>query len=330
MPPRFSRRPANAAVPLPLATPSHHVRRNELRPEVPNPLSPEAPLRWRDHFILSENVLHVYGLLPEHEGLRVAQISDVHVGQATSDIRIRRAVAEVNARRPDLIFLTGDYVTHSPKPLPRVLELLSGFTGPVYAVLGNHDHEVDAAWLRRGFERLGYTVLQNEHRVVDVRGAPATILGVDDGRTGRDDVAATFRGAPDSGTRLVLAHTPPTVDKLPAHAHLVQFSGHTHGGQFVVPRLTEALFRRAGQPYISGHYHVRGNQLYVNRGLGFGFGGPYLRRGSEPEVAFFTLHKAHSPLHLVESAHPHAAEHHAPHSARHAQGRKRRLRRTGS
>ncbi|HVG60386.1 MAG TPA: metallophosphoesterase [Hyalangium sp.] len=257
-----------------------------------DPLRPELRLRWRDHFTLNEYELHVPGLNPVHEGLRVAQLSDIHVGQATSDIRIRRAVMAVNASAPDMVFLTGDYVTHSPKPLPRVREVLAGLNGPVYVVLGNHDHWVNAPYLREGFERLGYTVLQNEHRVVNVRGAPATVLGVDDGRTGRDDVKATFRGAPTSGTRLVLAHTPPTVEKLPEYAGLVQFSGHTHGGQFVVRGLTEAIFRRAGQPYIRGHYTVRGNQLYVNQGLGFGFGGPYLRRGTEPEVAFFTLRAA--------------------------------------
>lgn len=257
-----------------------------------DPLRSELRLRWRDHFALNEYELHVPGLNPSHDGLRVAQLSDIHVGQATSDIRIRRAVMAVNASAPDLVFLTGDYVTHSPKPLPRVREVLSGLQGPVFVVLGNHDHWVNASYLRDGFERLGYTVLQNEHRVVHVRGAQATILGVDDGRTGQDDVAATFHGAPTSGTRLVLAHTPPTVEKLPPYAGLVQFSGHTHGGQFVVRGLTEALFRRAGQPYIRGHYTVRGNQLYVNQGLGFGFGGPYLRRGTEPEVAFFTLRAA--------------------------------------
>ncbi|WP_426744484.1 metallophosphoesterase [Myxococcus faecalis] len=254
-----------------------------------DPLRPERRLRWRDHFSLTENLLHLPHLTGHHDGLRVAQLSDVHVGQATSDVRIRRAVEAVNAEAPDLVFLTGDYVTHSPKPLPRVRDVLSGLKGQVFVVLGNHDHQVNAPYLRESFERLGYTVLQNEHRVVHVKGAPVTVLGVDDGRTGRDDVDATFRGAPESGTRLVLAHTPPTVDKLPAHAGLVQFSGHTHGGQFIVQGLTEAIFRRAGQPYIRGHYHVNGNQLYVNRGLGFGFGGPYLRRGSEPEVAFFTL-----------------------------------------
>ncbi|HEX8434479.1 metallophosphoesterase [Archangium sp.] len=272
----------------------NQMKRNELRAHAPDPLRPDARLRLRDHFTLSENVLHVPGLHREHDGLRIAHLSDIHVGQATSAVRIRRAVAEVNARNPDFIFLTGDYVTHSPKPLPRVIEQLAGFSSPVFVVLGNHDHWVDAHYLRAGFERLGYTVLQNEHRVVHVRGAPATILGIDDGRTGRDDVEATFRGAPESGTRLVLTHAPPTIDKLPPDGNLVQFSGHTHGGQFVVRGLTEAIFRRAGQPYIQGHYHVRGNQLYVNMGLGFGFGGPYLRRGTYPEVAFFTLRHAES------------------------------------
>ncbi|XXF77666.1 metallophosphoesterase [Myxococcaceae bacterium GXIMD 01537] len=289
---RFSRRSAARAAASrseEVRSSAHRARNTLVARSGADPLRPDLRLRWRDHFSLSENVLHVPGLHDAHDGLRVAQLSDVHVGQATSSLRIRRAVEAVNAAAPDLVFLTGDYVTHSPKPLPRVLELLAGLSGNVFAVLGNHDHWVDAPYLRRGFERLGYTVLQNEHRVVHVRGAPACVLGIDDGVSRQDDVSATFRGAPESGTRLVLAHTPPTVEKLPAHGGLVQFSGHTHGGQFIVRGITEALFRRAGQPYISGHYTVNGNQLYVNRGLGFGFGGPYLRRGSEPEVAFFTL-----------------------------------------
>ena len=295
---RLSRRFATRNSASPAYSPaSHHglaLARNEVvARHGENPLrSEEQRLRWRDHFALNEYVIHIPGLHSNHDGLRVAQLSDIHVGQATSDLRIRRAVAAVNASAPDVVLLTGDYVTHSPKPLPRVREVLAGLEGPVFVVLGNHDHWVNAPYIREGFERLGYTVLQNEHRVVQLRGAPATVLGVDDGRTGRDDVEATFRGAPTSGTRLVLAHTPPTVEKLPPYAGLVQFSGHTHGGQFMVRGLTEKLFRRAGQPYIRGHYTVRGNQLYVNQGLGFGFGGPYLRRGTEPEVAFFTLRSA--------------------------------------
>ncbi|MCE9671032.1 metallophosphoesterase [Myxococcus stipitatus] len=290
---RLARRRSSSSSSSPSGLETGSSGRNELVAwSGEDPLRPPRRLRWRDHFALTENVLQLPHLPDCHDGLRVAQLSDVHVGQATSELRIRRAVEAVNAERPDLVFLTGDYVTHSPKPLPRVRDLLSGLDGRVFVVLGNHDHWVDAPYLRECFEQLGYTVLQNEHRVVHVNGGPVTVLGVDDGLTGRDDVEATFRGAPEAGTRLVLAHTPPTVEKLPAHAGLVQFSGHTHGGQFIVRGLTEALFRRAGQPYIRGHYQVNGNQLYVNRGLGFGFGGPYLRRGSEPEVAFFTLRQA--------------------------------------
>ncbi|MBZ4336022.1 metallophosphoesterase [Corallococcus sp. AS-1-12] len=283
------RHAAGAASTLAISEAVEPHGRNELQARGPDPFRPDRRLRWRDHFVLTEHLLQLDAIHPEHDGLRIAQLSDVHVGQATSDVRIRRAVAAVNEAAPDLVFLTGDYVTHSPKPLPRVRQLLQGLNGPVFVVLGNHDHWVDAPYLRAGFEDLGYTVLQNEHRVVHVRGAPVTVLGIDDGLTGMEDVEATFRGAPTSGTRLVLAHTPPTAEKLPAHAGLVQFSGHTHGGQFIVRGLTEALFRRAGQPYIRGHYRVNGNHLYVNQGLGFGFGGPYLRRGSTPEVAFFTL-----------------------------------------
>ena len=65
---------------------------------------------------------------------------------------------------------------------------------------------------------------------------------------------------------------------------VVREIARAHGGQFVVRGLTEAIFKRAGQPYIRGHYAVRGNQVYVNRGLGFGFGGPYLRRGAGRRV----------------------------------------------
>lgn len=279
---------AHRHVPSPHRNAYARGRLNEVVP-FPGDLFDAPALRWRDRFSVTDTTLCVPGLSPQHDGLRVAQLSDVHVGQATSALRIRRAVEAVNRARPDLVFLTGDYVTHSPRPLPRVAGLLEGLRAPTFVVLGNHDHEVDAPYLRDTFERLGYTVLQNAHALVRVRGALACVLGVDDQHSGHADVDATFDGAPSSGTRLVLAHTPPTIEHLPAHENLVQFSGHTHGGQFVVRGLTERIFRRYGQPYIRGHYTVRGNQLYVNRGLGFGFGGAYLRRGSEPELAFFTL-----------------------------------------
>jgi predicted MPP superfamily phosphohydrolase len=174
-------------------------------------------------------------------------------------------------------------------PIPRIPSLLRGIRAPVFAVLGNHDHWVAPRKVAAALDSCGYRVLQNEHQVFKLRGAPLTVVGIDDGLTRRDDVEAAFDGAPSAGTRLVLAHTPPTIEKLPADQGLLQFSGHTHGGQFNVPGITRTIFKLAGQPYVRGLYRVRGNYLYVNRGLGFGHGGPLLRLGSHPEVAFFTL-----------------------------------------
>ena len=251
-----------------------------------------ATTRGRDHFEQTQTDLWLPGIDDAHDGLRIGQLSDVHVGLSTPESRIRAAVERLNEAKPDLVFLTGDYVTHSERPVPQVPLALGGICAPVFVVLGNHDHWVNAPALREGFERLGYTVLQNAHTVTRARGRSLTVLGVDDGRSGHDDVAQTFRGARPDGTRLVLTHAPPTADKLPPDGNLACFSGHTHGGQVAVPKVTEAVMRRAGQPYVAGLYRTSGNNLlYVNRGLGFGRGGFAFRVRSDPELSWFTLRK---------------------------------------
>jgi uncharacterized protein len=252
-------------------------------------------VRPSNRFEITETALFVPHFDPAHEGVRIAQLSDFHVGPGTPGGRIAAAIREVNARRPDVVLLTGDYLTYTRWPLRRLAGALAGLTPPTFAVLGNHDHQVDAGAVRRVLASLGYAVLVNARAEVEVRGAPITLFGVDDGHSGHDDVEATFSGAPEWGTRLVMTHSPPTSEKLPPHRGLVCFSGHTHGGQIVLPKITDALCRRVGQPYIRGLYQVRGNQLYVNRGLGFGLGGTLPRIGASPEVAFFTLKISPAP-----------------------------------
>lgn len=237
-------------------------------------------------FDVTDTSISLRGIDPAHHGLRIAQISDVHIGPGTPPGRITEAVRLVNAARPDVVFLTGDYVTSSREPIRR-MPLLAGLEAPVFAVLGNHDHWVDARGVRRAIEALGYTVLQNAHTRVTLRGRSLAIVGVDDDVSGHADVPLAFDGAPSGGTRLVIAHAPPTADRLPARADLLCFSGHTHGGQFNVPIATRFFFKLAGQPYVKGLYQVRGNQLYVNGGLGFGG-----RFRAPPEVSFFSLRAA--------------------------------------
>ena len=256
------------------------------------PLAAEAAKQSENEaYEVSQTELHLAGIPEEHDGLKVAQISDIHVGRNTPDGRIISAVRRINELEPDLVFLTGDYVTRKSDPLERVPIVLKGLLAPTFVVMGNHDHWADLKFLKTGFEKLGYAVLANQHSIVNVRGKNLAVLGIDDAVTKHDDVSDTFKNAPQDGTRLVLAHSPPTIDKLPGNGNLACFSGHTHGGQFVVPGVTESVFRRAGQPYVRGLYQVNGNQLYVNRGLGFGKGGPLMRVNSDPEVSVFTLRR---------------------------------------
>lgn len=246
----------------------------------------EARLR-QVGFELSQVQIGLRDLDPAHDGMRVVQLSDIHVGGFTPDELVLAAVDTLNALRPELVVLTGDFVTTRRDPVDRVPELLRAIRAPTAAVLGNHDHWTYPARLRKGLEGCGIAVLQNAHTEIRLRGAPVRIIGIDDGRTRNDDVAASFRGVPAGGTRLVLTHTPSTARRLPPDKGLLCLSGHTHGGLFVVPGVTSALLRLVGEPYVRGQYNVGGNLLYVNRGLGTGR--PIPRVGCRPEVTVFTL-----------------------------------------
>lgn len=255
--------------------------------------------RRRSHFEETHTALTLKGLHRRHHGLRVAQLSDIHIGLSTPPSRIRAAIAAINAAQVDLVALTGDYVTNSLRPVGQISGLLSGLQAPVFAVLGNHDHWVDANGVTDHLTRAGCQVLRNTHGVIELKGAPFHVIGVDDERSGHDDVGAAFARVPKHGSRLVLTHTPPTVRKLPVGAGLLCLTGHTHGGQIKLPKLTRHLMHRMGQPYERGLHHVNGNHVYVNRGLGYGIGGAALRFGSRPEVSYFTLyattHQTSSP-----------------------------------
>ncbi len=226
-----------------------------------------------------------------HDGLRVVQLSDLHIGNDVPDGRIISAVREVNALKPDVVVLTGDFVTTRRDPVDRVQQLLEPLEAPSFAVLGNHDHWSHPKELRRALEKNGTAVLQNENSSIRLRAAELRIIGIDDSTTRHHDVSTAFQGA-TGGSRLVLTHTPACAAQLPVDAGLLCLSGHTHGGQWEIPGVTHGILQRFGQPWYRGQYAVRGNQLYVNRGLGFGKGTRLPRINSDPEVTVITLRKA--------------------------------------
>lgn len=258
---------------------------------------------WRAAFEQTHHEVKVKGLSGAHDGLRIAQLSDLHVGWSTPPERIRAAVRAVNAAHVDLVVLTGDYVTNHAAAVALLAEQLKGLEPPAFAVLGNHDHWTHAHGVTAQLERAGCTVLRNAHTRVSVRGARLSIIGIDDERSGHDDVGAAFKGV-GHGSRLVLTHTPPTAEKLPAGGGLLCLTGHTHGGQIHVPGVTRRVLARLGQPYVRGMYAVNGNHLYVNRGLGYGVGGAALRVDSRPEISFFTLRAAQRPASQTSQSSP--------------------------
>jgi predicted MPP superfamily phosphohydrolase len=230
------------------------------------------------------------GLDPAHDGLRVAQLSDVHVGPRTAQETIRRAVAQANAFHPDLVVLTGDYLSRSPADVEGVRTLLAGLAAPTLAVLGNHDVSVNPGGTAEALRANGYEVLDNAWTRLRVRGAPLHVVGVGDSVTHHDDVAASVRGLPPGVTPLVLAHGPRTADRLRGlERPLLCLSGHTHGGQINLPIVTPLFLATLREPYARGRFQLGQVQLYVNRGIGMS--GIRVRINAPAEVTLATLRR---------------------------------------
>lgn len=253
------------------------------------PLVPKPALAaGRPDVPVEEQTFEALGLNPAHDGLRIAQISDIHVGPKTGLEMVRAAIDAVNAQNPDLVVLTGDYLCHDKKGVGLMREQLGGLKAPTVAILGNHDHWVDAAGAKDALVRHGYAVLQNQHESVTLKGEPFTIVGIDDLWTGNADPERAFRGAPFE-SRVVLAHVPRTAKQLAKMKQpMVVLSGHTHGGQVNIPAVTNGLMRLlTREPYNRGRFRIGDVQLYVNRGIGMS--GIPVRLNAPPEVTVVTL-----------------------------------------
>lgn len=236
-----------------------------------------------------ERTEHVVAIpyLPETlRGLRVVQLTDLHRSRLTPDRLLRHAVALANAARPDLILITGDFVTEDPAdilPCAQIVSALHARLG-VYAILGNHDYTADAPAMERALTHVGIHVLMNQSVRLE---HGLWIVGLEDDRHGKPSVARAFSGISPDEPALVLIHNPGYAENVASRACIV-FSGHTHGGQVRLPLLTAREVRRIGaKHYREGWYTLDRARLYVNRGLGR-VGLP-IRFLCRPEIAIFTL-----------------------------------------
>lgn len=240
--------------------------------------------------LIVEHEVVIAGLDPRHEGVRIAHLSDLHVGRATGKQRICQAIELANAADADLIVLTGDYVTFAKRELALLEDQLAGLVAPhVFAVLGNHDFYCDSKRVTEILDGHGYTVLRNASVTVDLRGAPLHVIGIDDPVTYNHDLDTAFANVPEGGTRLVLCHGPELANKIAKRGADLILSGHTHGGQIFLKGITDKIVEKIGLRYLSGFYEIEQSWLYVTPGIGSSSVPLRVGQGTRAEVAVHRL-----------------------------------------
>lgn len=232
-------------------------------------------------------------LPPAFHGYRLVQISDIHIDDWMQE-RLPGAVRLINDLRPDLVAITGDFVTRHPRRyaavLTRALEPLRARDG-VVAVLGNHDHWTSAAAVRDILHDSGIIEVGNRVHTVRRGDALLHVAGVDDLMVDADRLDRVLAALPGEGAAILLVHEPDFADRSAATRRFdLQISGHSHGGQVRVPLLGAPYLPPYARKYPLGLYRVGEMYQYTNRGLGML--GLHVRVFCRPEVTVFTLESA--------------------------------------
>jgi len=215
----------------------------------------------------------VPGLHPDADGLRLVQLSDLHGGCFLDEASLEPVVSLAASFEPDVLCLTGDFVTRAAQDVALLGRAFARIPAPLgrFAVFGNHDyrHRREGA-IAAALRRQGVRVLRNASVLVARGGARVRIAGLEDIEEARladlDAAMADFDGREHA--RVLLCHHPDVADVLPAGRFHLVLSGHSHGGQIVLP-LVGSLGRRWMPRRIAGRYPLPGGGLlYVNRGIG--------------------------------------------------------------
>lgn len=246
---------------------------------------------WRTLPHVRSVTLYHPDLPPSFEGLRIAQISDVHAGTFMPPERLSRVRQVAEALLPDLIVFTGDQLDRRDVDADIFVHGFAGIQAPlgVFGVLGNHDHLAGPELAEAALEAVGATPLINAAAMLERGGARLMLAGVDDpdAEAGRGPDMSVLRRTP-ADFRLLLSHQPRVWHSAAASGADITLSGHTHGGQIVL-RTGRLSVARLGTPYIAGPYLRDDDLLYVSRGIGVGV--VPIRYGSPAELDCITLRR---------------------------------------
>jgi uncharacterized protein len=229
----------------------------------------------------------VRGLPAALDGLRVGMITDVHHSAVVSADDVTRAVMLVKEAAPDIVVLGGDYISFFDRgyigPVAELLTPLAGAPHGSFAVLGNHDDEKE---MPPALASRGFTVLKDQRTSLTIRGERLDIAGIRFWTRSPGEVASVLKGT--GGTTLLLAHDPRRLIEAAALDVQLVLSGHTHGGQVLVPGVGAIAGRKF--PVLAGSATRDNTSIFVSRGVGTVY--VPIRVNCPPDVAVLTLRAA--------------------------------------
>lgn len=257
-----------------------------------------VPMKFKEKlFEIIEVNIEIKNLNPVFHDYKIINLSDLHLGQWLTVEYLEGVIDIVNSQKPDMIALTGDYVSYILEDLEDDLEKSLKKLNPKdisLAVLGNHDHWIGADKIRSILKNANIVDLSNDVYTLkrideDNKESVLHIAGVDSMMLDKEDIGAVMNKLPNEGPAIMLAHEPDFADiSATTGRFALQISGHSHGGQFVIPGLNTTILRGSySQKYPVGGYNVGDMVQYTNKGLGTNIF--WLRINCAPEITVFKL-----------------------------------------
>jgi predicted MPP superfamily phosphohydrolase len=243
------------------------------------------------HFEIVPVDITIPGLDPSFDGYRIVHITDIHLGQWISTARLEGVIDLVNKQNPDIVAITGDFVSYAIDHLVDDLQLCLKKLQPndvSLAVLGNHDHWLGADKIRGVLQESDVIDISNEVYTLKRKEAMLHIAGVDSVMLNKHRLDLVMDKLPSSGPAILLAHEPDFADISATTGRFsLQISGHSHGGQFMIPGIGTFIRGPHFLKYPIGKYKVGDMIQYTNRGLGTNIF--WLRINCPPEITVFNL-----------------------------------------